>query len=466
MIPRLLFLQRPLAHHELARSGRAGALLRLAVLIAALAAGADVDVRAQAPDADARDRRIEQLEKMIEKLSKEIEAMKTQRGEEKARADSQDKTVAQLAREFQAMKESPFIDPQGWYNRFSFGGYGELHANFGEGKSPDQFDIHRLVGYVGYDFSDWIKFRSEIEVEHAFVKSGSGGEVTVEQASVDIMLCGPVTGRVGRILTPLGITNRKHEPPSFLGVERPAFDRVIIPTTWPSDGAGIYGQLTPSLTYEAYVVGSLDGSKFNAMDGIRPGRIKESPSLHEPAFTGRVDYFPFVERPVRHAQVLRLGASTYLGGLDNANQGKTSGIDGDIQIFSGDFEYSIWKFDFRGALAHEKINGARQIGRGTASEILGWYLEAGYHFWPEAWKRGKLAKSDAVVFARYDDFDTQFKMPSGVARNPAGDRSEWTFGVNFYLTPTFVLKADFQIPEDATGSDLDKKINLGVGWQF
>lgn len=52
--------------------------------------------------------------------------------------------------------------------RFSLGGYGEMHANFSQGEdsdgnSNDQFDLHRLVAYVGYDFNDWIKFASEFE---------------------------------------------------------------------------------------------------------------------------------------------------------------------------------------------------------------------------------------------------------------------------------------------------------------
>jgi hypothetical protein len=57
-------------------------------------------------------------------------------------------------------------------------------------------------------------------------------------------------------------------------------------------------------------------------------------------------------------------------------------------------------------------------------------------------------------------------MPSGVARNSAGDRTEWTFGTNFYLTPNLVVKADYQIRDDDSGSDLDDLLNLGIGWAF
>ncbi|RJP17270.1 MAG: hypothetical protein C4529_14955 [Deltaproteobacteria bacterium] len=181
--------------------------------------------------------------------------------------------------------------------------------------------------------------------------------------------------------------------------------------------------------------------------------------------TGRLDFFPFV-RWAGPGGFLRLGASAYYGGVDNGNQGKNPGIDGEVRILSGDFEYNVSKFDFRGVIAHERIHGAKEIGNGTASEIFGWYLECGYHLFPDAWKKGKLAKSDAVVFARYDDFDTQYRMPDGVANNPAGDRREWTLGASFFFTPTLVAKGDVQFQDDGTGKNLPTLVNFGVGWQF
>ena len=47
----------------------------------------------------------------------------------------------------------------------------------------------------------------------------------IEQAAVDFLLSEPFNIRVGRVLTPLGIINKWHEPPSFNGVERPSFSK-------------------------------------------------------------------------------------------------------------------------------------------------------------------------------------------------------------------------------------------------
>jgi hypothetical protein len=413
-----------------------------------------------------KDRRVEELERAVKDLAEEIEALRREQKREKDRIEDHEESISQIGDQMEEISESTLLDEESWVNKFQLGGYGEMHANFTVGDDNDKFDIHRFVLYLGYNFNEWIKFNSELELEHAFVSGDSGGELGLEQAHVDFLLSNPVNVRVGRALTPLGIINKKHEPPSFNGVERPSFATFIIPTTWSSDGIGLLGSLTPSVKYEAYVVGGLDGSKFNDIDGIRKGRIKERPSLNDPAFTARLDFFPFAEHAVGYGQTLRLGLSTYIGGLDNGNNGENPGIAGYIQIYSGDFEYSIMDLDFRGAIAFEKINGAKEIGNGTASEIFGWYLEGGYHFWPEGFKKGLLEKSDAVLFVRYDDYDTQYKMPSGVSKNPAGDRHEWTLGMNFYILPNLVLKADYQIRQDESDSDPDDLFNLGIGWQF
>ena len=379
-------------------------------------------------------------------------------------------TVGDLAAEVQRLKEG---EPEGSHSKgldsalgkLHFGGYGEMHANFTQGSESDQFDFHRMVLYLGYDFADWIKFHSETELEHAFVHDNDG-EISIEQAYLDFLFTGNFNIRAGRILTPLGIINKTHEPPMFNGVERPAFAANIIPTTWSSDGIGIFGSLCESVTYEAYVVGGLDGSGFNSTSGIRGGRIKERPSLNEPAITGRLDYYPEAISQNNSNQSLRVGVSGYFGGLDNGDQGSNPGIDGEVGITSADFEYSVCKWDFRGVIAHINIDGARQIGANVADEIFGWYLEAAYHWLPEEWKVGKLAKSDATVFLRRDDYDTQYEMPSRVSKNDAGNRTDWTFGTNFYLTPKLVLKADFQVRDDASSSDPDDLFNLGIGWAF
>lgn len=409
--------------------------------------------------------KINALEKQVAELSAQLESLKQDFTSEKSNLQNQAAQIEQIEGKVEQIGESSASNVPLDFSKFHFGGYGEVHANFQDNAESDVLDFHRMVLYLGYDFSDWISFHSEWELEHAFVSTDSDGEFVIEQAYVDFLLSEYFNVRAGRVLTPLGITNKKHEPPLFLGVERTAFDKYIIPTTWSSDGIGFFGQLNRALSYEFYVVGGLDGSQFTETSGIRDGRIKERASLNDVAYTGRLDYYPLLDSDPN----LRVGVSGYWGGLDNGNNGDNPGIDSDIAIYSADFEYSIWKFDLTGAVAHTSLSKPEQLGKpgqDIAEEIFGWYLQTGYHFWPEEWKKGKLKDSDAVVFVRYDDYDTQYKMPSGVARNPKADRTEWTVGVNFYLTPNLVVKADYQMPDSAGSDNPDDRFNLGLGWSF
>lgn len=280
----------------------------------------------------------------------------------------------------------------------------------------------------------------------------------MEQAYVDFLLSQSLNLRVGRILTPLGIINKWHEPTMFNGVERPGFSHDILPSTWGSDGVGIFGDLTENLSYELYVVNGLDGSGFSAEEGIRGGRMHERPGLNEPATTGRVDYRPM--------QALRLGLSGYVGGLDNTNKGGSSGVDGYLSIVSADFELSVHDFDFRGVIAQNNIHDHSGLPSGVAEEMFGWYLEAAYHFWPESFKKGLLADSDAEAFVRYDSYDTQAEMPSGRTADDRFDRNDITLGVTFKPVPEFVVKADYQFREHDGPGERPNGFNLGVGWAF
>lgn len=365
-----------------------------------------------------------------------------------------------------ARKEASYGRIRSIMSRFTFGGYGEIHVNLGEGSEKDVIDIHRFVAAISYDFADWIRLRTEVELEHAIASDGRDGEFLIEQLFFDFYLSDGFNVRFGRILTPVGIVNSNHEPTIFNGVERPSFARVIIPTTWSSDGIGIFGDITDTLQYQLYLVGGLDGSGFNALNGIRGGRIKERPSLHEPSITGRLDFFPLLHSPVVPDYDLRVGASFFAGGLDNGNNGANPDVSADIAVYSADFSATCGIFDFRGVAALERIRDADEIGAGTASQIVGGYLEVAAHVLPESWGRGRLAQSDLVAFVRHDWLDTQNKLPSGVVRDDAGRRTEWTTGLGFFFTPGLVAKVDVQFRQDKTSNDLGTLVNFGLGWIF
>jgi hypothetical protein len=367
-----------------------------------------------------------------------------------------------LLQEMEEWKRSAAAQkPASWTDRFTLGGYGEIHYNSENSPGNEQIDLARVVAYVGYRFADWIQLHSEIEIEHGLSAPDADGEVSVEQLHVDFLFRDAFNVRAGRFLTPLGIINETHEPTTFNGVDRPDFDTFVIPTTWSTDGVGIFGRPSEYVKYQLYLGSSLDGSGFDAIEGLHEGRQEERPGMSEPAVSGRLDWYPGAQ-----GGDLRVGASFFGGGVNNGPQGVNPGIDADVEIYSADFQYNPGAWNFRGVYALDKINGAGSIGNNVASEIDGFYVEAARHILPESWKHGRLEKADLVAFARYEEIDTQKAMPDGVPRDPAGEREIVTVGFSFFPTTGLVLKTDYQMRDDDSSEGLPERFNLGIGWSF
>ena len=150
-------------------------------------------------------------------------------------------------------RETPIENPLGGAPAIygtAVGGYGELTLN-APSNAPAVVDLRRFVLFVGHNFTDRIRFYSEVEVEHAVSSAEDAGEVEIEQAYVDGLLSRRLNLRAGLILMPVGIINVYHEPPTFNGVDRPEVDTLIIPSTWREPGFGIFGELTTGVALPA-----------------------------------------------------------------------------------------------------------------------------------------------------------------------------------------------------------------------
>ena len=341
-------------------------------------------------------------------------------------------------------------------------GYMEIHLNKIEDR-PTQADLDRFVLMVGHSFSDRIKFWSEVEVEHALVEGGEeSGEVAVEQAYVDLAINRRFNVRAGMVLTPIGILNERHEPPTFHGVERTFVDTVIIPTTWRDVGAGVFGDLGRGFAYKAYVMPGLDATGFSADEGIAGGRQQGSHAdASDPAITGRVEY--------RH-RGLTAGGSLWYGG---AGFGLTR-LDIEtpqVAIASLDARYHRGRHELRAQYSAVSIDGAgelnraiqSQIGLGPniASRLVGAYGEAAMRVSPDSWTH------EVVAFGRYEIFDTQNRMPEGTLPLDFLRRSALTTGVTYYPDPDVAFKMDFQQEfNKSTVVNAPWRVNFGVGWWF
>ncbi len=358
----------------------------------------------------------------------------------------------------------------------SVGGYGELHYNLvnPEGQeAASQLDLHRLVIFFAHNFSEQLRFYSEVEIEHAFIEGGDeSGEVGVEQAFVDWRLLGDDLGlRAGVLLVPMGIINQWHEPPIFHGVERPTLDKAIIPTTWREAGIGAFGEPVEGLRYELYLVSGLDPSGFSLNNGLRGGRQHVLKAAADgPAVTGRVEYEPTLG--------LVAGVSGYFG-LSGPNAELTTGctedpttgelidcedFDGSVPVagVAADARLRRSGIEARAVATYFSVGDTEPIRSGgidVASGLFGWYIEAGYDVLSLLDTEHEL-----VPFVRFEQYDTTFRHDD---QDVQGTRAttDVVFGATYRPIPQVALKADLILRDVSAGTDATL-FDLGIGWMF
>jgi hypothetical protein len=327
------------------------------------------------------------------------------------------------------------------------GGYGELHYNnweFPDGTRFRELDFHRFVLFFGYDFSDRIRFHSEIEIEHAFVEDnndGTGetapGAVELEQAYVEFDLTDNMESKGGLFLIPVGILNETHEPTTFYGVERNPIEKNIIPTTWWEGGAALTGRIGVSgLSYDLTVTSGLDGGT-----DIRGGRQKVAKATaNDLAYTGRLKYtgVPGLE----------------LAGTANYQSDMTQSADTTVNdglLLSTHLIYNISQFQIRALYASWDIDvTANATAEDQAKDKQdGYYLEGSWKFVPAA-----------GVFARYNAWDN-----GGLGDT---EQTQTNVGINYWPHEYVVIKFDLQRQDHGAAKAANEAdgFNLGIGYQF
>jgi hypothetical protein len=358
--------------------------------------------------------------------------------------------------------EKEMDDEEGLKRLGNFGklhlfGYGELHYNGRIGPAENEIDFHRLVIGVGYDFTDWLKFRSELDFEHAFK------EPELEFAYLDFLIWEWFNVQAGSLLVPVGVINQHHEPPLFYSVERPEFYRVIIPTSWQEGGILFHGKLPAGLDYEVGVLSMLDATGFTGSNGFRGGRGSVGEQIaRDFGGAGRLQY--------KGVPGLRIGTSFVLG---NTGQGNAEIDGGFLSMIEADAKYSFQGIDLDGTFAWTHLSDAGNVNNVlladdptftdfVGSQMLGWYLEGAYHLFHHLWPE---TTHDLVVFGRFEDFNTQHKMPAGFAADPANDRNTVTTGVSYLPIPQVAIKADYMFNWNEANEGVDQ-FNLGVGFYY
>lgn len=357
-------------------------------------------------------------------------------------------------------------------SKVSIGGYGEVtYNNFKDSSVKDIADLKRFVLFVGYRFDDNIKFYSELEVEHAFVKNGnapSQGELEMEQAFLEFKVANPAHIRAGLMIIPSGTINEYHEPPVFYGVERNEIESRIIPTTWRELGVAVQGVVADGLEYNVGIVTTPDASLYSsstgAASGFRGMRTSGSKSVAN-------DFGFFAGLNWRGIPGLLVGGSLFMGDTAQNGNGATAktqlaGKGAQLTLWDVHAKYSVAGFDFKTLYAAgglddtAAINAAAGIAAGSnkaaPEAFYGWLAEVAYH----VWQKDNL---DVAPFVRYERYNTQKEVAAGFTTDPTNDEKVITVGLNFKPHPQVVIKADFQNYKADNKKD---RWNLGIGYMF
>ena len=323
------------------------------------------------------------------------------------------------------------------------GGYAELHYNGGKKSGDDELDLHRFVLFVHHEFTDSMRFFSELEVEHALAGEGQPGEVELEQAFLEFDLNRNNQIKTGLFLVPVGILNDTHEPPTFFGVERNPVEKHVIPTTWWEGGVSFVNRHDSGFTTEVAVHSGLDTPSTGA-DAflIRKGRQKVAKADADNfAATARVKYtgIPGVEVAA---------SAQYQQDVTQSNFAEE--ISATLLEVHADVRKGPW--GFRALFAQWDLDGMAPAAVGRDKQV-GWYVEPAYYC--------ESACGEIGFFARYNVYD------NNAGNGTDTESAQVDIGVNFWPHENVVLKADLQVNRDPGAMPEDDKIaNFGVGLMF
>ena len=406
------------------------------------------------------------------------------------------------------------------YNRFRFGGYGEMVANFkdyginrfyghkeGNAKqNHNTISIPRFVLAFDYKFTPkWI-LGAEIEFEYGGTGTSyelentengeyeteveKGGEVALEQFHITRMIVPEFNIRAGHLIVPVGLTNAHHEPINFFGSSRPEGETTIIPCTWHETGIeflGKFGKDYATFDYEAMIVTGLNANGFDRNKWVRGGKkgLFEGDNFTSPAYVARLNY--------TGVPGLRLGGSIYYCPNTGANSDKLITYDEigriPVTIYSLDAQYINKYVTARanylsGNIAHADQLGAKNgqlsnksgYSRTTpiAKRAVSYNAEVGLNL--KSIVGGGKNFPVIYPFAQYEYYNSQEKGEGMDVMDARCQVSKWNFGLNWRALPNLVVKADYTTRQIGTAKvfgtgnyNSENEFGIGIayiGWFF
>jgi hypothetical protein len=343
-------------------------------------------------------------------------------------------------------------------------GYGEAAYSKFRQSGDATADQARFVFGFNHRFDERLTLHSEVEIEHAVVSSEDKGEAEIEQAWINYKLNDGVNFKGGLYLIPIGILNETHEPPTYYGVTRNQVETRIIPTTWRELGVGVHGAVAGGLRYDVGITTGFDSGKLDdPLTGIRSGHQEgQEANARNLAVYGALNY---------RLPGLLVGGGVFSGdtGQNGASNPALQGVAARFTIWDVHAQYRVAGLDLQALYSSGTLGDADKVTAAlfaadpatafaAPKSMKGWYAQAAYH----VYKKGNF---DVAPFIRYERIDIrQAEDPANnLLQDPRNDEKIKTVGVNFWVHPQVVLKADIQ---RYTTDKTQDAYRLGLGFMF
>lgn len=370
-----------------------------------------------------------------------IDDLRSELARQKALIETQQKQLDALASTVEGASANTTADDT------KVGFYGEMHFNHRNEEDPaigsNNIHLHRFVVFLGHSFSDNLSFKGELEFEGSADETEI--ETEVEQAYIDWKLNDAVSLNIGQFIVPVGLLNETHEPDVIYGVERNPVEEFIIPATWWEKGVMARWQSASGLAVDVAIHNGLNGqgaggiAALGTSDGLREFRQEFGGARADDlAYTLRVKYTGIAG--------LELGATAQQQTNIVQTQDMLFGGEAPATLLEAHADWHWNKFGLRALAARWDIDNALAKTNGT-DVLEGFYVEP-------SWK----ATPTVGLFARYNQWNTAANQP-GVE-----DNEQLNVGVNWWIHPRVVLKADIQNTNQAAGAG--DGFNLGMGLSF
>lgn len=315
----------------------------------------------------------------------------------------------------------------------NFNGY-ITNEFFAKEEKNSTFDNHYFNIFISSQLTNKIFVEGQLEYEHG------GQDIDVRYAYADYKISDALVIRSGKFLVPAGQFN-EYLYPEYLSktISRAWVNREISPSAWGEVGVQLRGKINTSsiLTpfYTAYLVNGLNDEEGVSGNGIRSlrGNMRDSDGGNDNKAIG-------LSVGTDIGQDITISTNYYTGKYTSDNALNLSILGASFYLDKEKF--SLWG-EYHYAHQEAYINDSIPSDGSISLNKQGFFVQGGYMV---------TEKLETVV--RYDAIDLDGNLND--------NRSRVTFGLNYYLAETAVVKVNYELINDE-GTNLDDNL---FGIQF